>query len=189
MCTCSWELEMLLSTNLCSQPCILTPHQSTLLPCEIPLVGWSPPLWRSRLLGASCRLVQSTSKAGGYCSLPGNPARSSVQPPFQQKWKLLHQVQISDVSTHLYCLCPPLGKVGLHLLLTPLSSCIHQGGSPWSHLSLGLNKHSSLSCSSLSQKLQPHNILAACHWPCISVSCSCDGEQSKKWGRINKQRD
>lgn len=179
MCMCSWELEMFLSTNLCPQTCILTPHQSTLLPCEIPLVGWSSPLWfllRADCLGPHAGWFRASPRVGDTAASLGILLTPMFNHPHSKKRKLLSQVKISRVSAHFYCLCPPLETVGLHLLLTPVSSCIHQGGSPWSHLSLGLNKHSSPRCSTLSQKLQPHNILAARHWPCISVSISCHRE-------------
>lgn len=184
ICTCSWELEMLLSTDLYPQTCILTPHWNTLLPCEILHVGCSPPLWF--LPGASCRLVWSISKGGRYCSLPGHPAHSSVQPPSQQNRKSLHHIKISHVSTHRYCLCPPLGKLGLHLLLTPLSSYIHQGVLPESPLLRAEQ-------AQLSQQLPPlRNSSHTISWqPSTSPALVFHflGMWSPKWGRVNKHRD
>lgn len=102
---------MLLSTNLCPQTCIFTPHQSTLLPCEIPLVGWSPPLWlllRAGCLGPHAGWLRASPRVRDTAALLGilltpvfnNPLSKKAN--YSIKSKFLMFQHIFNASLHLW---------------------------------------------------------------------------------------
>ena len=181
---------MLLSANLrvLSRTWVLTVHRSTSLPHEITQVGRD--LQRSPH-PASCSERLTVKEAARGLMPVGSEylqGRRILQPPWATcllhclttltaKNKLLYQVRISHVPTHLYCLlsfhCVPLRRVWLHLLCTlPSVAAYNRGGFPLKPPLFRAEQAQFSQPLLLHHELQPPKILAALHWTCFSMSVS-----------------